>query len=70
MGGSEIYVSKENRDEYIELYIDYIFNVQCDSQFKSFKKGFYRVCDEEIINTIFKHEELELFVCGIPNLNF
>jgi hypothetical protein len=31
MGGSDIFVSKENRTEYIDLYIDYIFNVQCES---------------------------------------
>ena len=24
--GSNIYVSKENRQEYVELYIDYIFS--------------------------------------------
>jgi len=28
------------------------------------------VCDEEIITNMFKSEELELFVCGIPNLDF
>jgi len=25
-GGSKIYVTKENKEEYVELYIDYIFN--------------------------------------------
>ena len=69
-GGTNIFVSKENRDEYIELYINYIFNTQCEDKFRSFKKGFYRVCDEEVVTSMFKCEELELFVCGIPDLDF
>ena len=47
-------VSKENRDEYIELYLDYIFNKQCEDKFRSFRKGFFRVCDLETITTMFK----------------
>eukprot|EP00349_Pseudokeronopsis_sp_Brazil_P000551 CAMPEP_0202965384 /NCGR_PEP_ID=MMETSP1396-20130829/9374_1 /ASSEMBLY_ACC=CAM_ASM_000872 /TAXON_ID= /ORGANISM="Pseudokeronopsis sp., Strain Brazil" /LENGTH=138 /DNA_ID=CAMNT_0049688075 /DNA_START=1597 /DNA_END=2013 /DNA_ORIENTATION=- len=70
MGGSDILVTKENRDEYINLYVDYIFNEQCKGQFLSFRRGFYRVCEEEVITTMFKSEELELFVCGIPDLDF
>jgi len=70
MGGSEVLVSKDNRDEYVNLYIDYMFNEQCKEQFKSFTKGFFRVCDEEVILNMFKYEELELFVCGIPELDF
>jgi hypothetical protein len=68
--GTNIYVSKDNRDEYIELYINYVFNTSCDQKFRSFNKGFYRVCDEEIVTSMFKSEELELFVCGIPDLDF
>ena len=68
--GAEIFVTKENRDEYIELYLDYIFNKQCENQFRSFRKGFYRVCDEEIITNMFKAEELLLFVCGTEYLDF
>lgn len=25
-GGADIYVTKSNKDEYVELYVDYIFN--------------------------------------------
>ena len=69
-GGSEIYVTKENREEYVELYIEYIFNKQCERQIKAFQKGFYRVCNEDVIMNMFKPEELELLVCGSKKLDF
>lgn len=34
--GSDILVSKENKEEYVELYLDYIFNKSCENQFKFF----------------------------------
>jgi E3 ubiquitin-protein ligase HERC4 len=35
-GGGEIMVTKDNKEEYVELYLDYIFNRSCRDQFKFF----------------------------------
>ena len=49
-GGGEIYVNEENREEYVNLYVHYTFVQQCAEKLKSFKKGFYKVCDETLMN--------------------
>lgn len=51
------------------LLIDFIFNQQCEEQFKAFKRGFYKVVSPDIIE-LFRPEELELMVCGSRQLNF
>lgn len=49
--------------------VDYIFNDQCEEQFKAFKKGFFKTMSEEILE-MFRPEELELLVCGSKTLDF
>ena len=51
-------MNHDNKNEYVELMLDFIFNGQCEEQFKSFKKGFYKTVSEDILE-IFKPEELE-----------
>lgn len=51
------------------LFVDFIFNQQCEEQFKAFKRGFFRVVSTDIIE-LFRPEELELMVCGSKSLNF
>ena len=51
------------------LLIDFIFNQQCEEQFKAFKRGFFKVVSAELIE-LFRPEELELMVCGSKSLNF
>ncbi len=63
-------VNEGNREEYVDLYIDYIFSKQCEGQLRSLQKGFYKVCDEDLIQQFFKPEELELLICGSSSLDF
>ena len=53
-GGSDIFVTEENRDEYLRLYIHYMFVKQCEDKLRAFKRGFYRVCDESVMSSFFK----------------
>jgi ubiquitin-protein ligase E3 A len=69
-GGSEIMVTEENREEYVDSYVHYIFSKQCENQIKAFQRGFYRVCNEELIKNLFKPEELEQLICGSKKLDF
>jgi len=67
--GGEIFVNQDNKAEYVYMLVDFIFNQHCEEQFKAFKKGFFKVVAEDIIE-IFKPEELELLVCGSKKLDF
>lgn len=51
------------------MLVDFLFNLHCEEQFNHFKKGFYKVVAEDIIQ-IFKPEELELLICGSKVLDF
>jgi hypothetical protein len=53
-GGADVYVTEENAEEYVQLFIEYTFVRQCESQLRSFKKGFYRVCEENLMVEVFK----------------
>ena len=37
--GANIYVTKENREEYVKLYIDWLFEKYISSPFEAFKKA-------------------------------
>lgn len=39
------------------------------AQYSAFHKGFHRMCDGPVLQ-LFRPEELELLVCGSPNLDF
>ena len=53
-GGADIYVTEENKEDYIKAYVKYTFETQCGDKLRSFKKGFYRVCDETLMAELFK----------------
>jgi hypothetical protein len=36
-GGQEMVLTKENRDEYVRLYVDYLLNTSIHEQFSAFK---------------------------------
>jgi ubiquitin-protein ligase E3 A len=67
--GGDIFVGQENKEEYVYMLVDFIFNTHCEEQFKAFKRGFYKVVSEDIIQ-LFKPEELEALVCGSKALEF
>lgn len=52
--GAEIYVNEQNREEYVKLYVQYMFITQCENKLRAFKRGFYRVCDESLMSQLFK----------------
>ena len=67
--GADVYVNQDNKNEYVMLLVDFIFNQSCEEQFKAFKRGFSRVISSDMIE-LFRPEELELLVCGSKILNF
>ncbi|XP_076004731.1 ubiquitin-protein ligase E3A isoform X2 [Genypterus blacodes] len=68
--GEEIPVTEENRQEFVDLYADYILNKSVERQFKAFKKGFLMVTNESPLKYLFRPEEVELLICGSRKLDF
>ncbi|CAF3893396.1 unnamed protein product [Rotaria magnacalcarata] len=60
-GGSSIMVNQANKREFVDLYIDYIFNKSCEMQFQAFSTGFRRVINSKPLE-LFYPDELMLFV--------
>lgn len=68
-GGGDILINHENKQEYIDLYLKWKFHASIAKFFLPFYKGFYKVADKTIFNII-ESDELELIICGTPNLDF
>uniref|UniRef100_A0A2P2HWL3 E3 ubiquitin-protein ligase HERC4 n=1 Tax=Hirondellea gigas TaxID=1518452 RepID=A0A2P2HWL3_9CRUS len=61
--GENIPVNNENRKEYVDLVVDFIFNTSISQQYNAFKEGFQKVCDSEIL-CFFQPLELMGLVAG------
>lgn len=61
--GSNISVTLENRQEFVDLYVDFIFNQSVELHYRAFHQGFMRVCSGRVLQ-IFQPEELMAVVVG------
>lgn len=61
--GDRIAVTQENKAEFLELYIDHVFNKAVEGPFKSFMSYFHGVCGGHILN-LFRPKELMAIVVG------
>ncbi|XP_059480098.1 ubiquitin-protein ligase E3A [Neocloeon triangulifer] len=68
--GDQIFVNKNNRQEFIDLYADFLLNKSIAKQFRAFRKGFRMVTDESPLHILFRPEEVEQLVCGSRNFDF
>ncbi|KAL5017996.1 hypothetical protein ScPMuIL_003718 [Solemya velum] len=57
------------RKEYVNSYVDHIFNTSVEQQFKAFSEGFHNVCGGRILE-LFHPEELKALVVGNENYDF
>ena len=67
--GDKIQVDINNKDEYVDLYLNWYFNTSIQEVFTSFERGFYRVFSRDL-SKILSPEELELIICGNQILDF
>ncbi|KAI9218847.1 hypothetical protein BC828DRAFT_350006, partial [Blastocladiella britannica] len=63
-GGSERPVTNLNRQEYVDLYVDYVTKKGIDRQFRALRRGFLHVCGGYALSMC-RPEELELLMCGV-----
>eukprot|EP00026_Physarum_polycephalum_P001014 Phypoly_transcript_01015.p1 GENE.Phypoly_transcript_01015~~Phypoly_transcript_01015.p1 ORF type:complete len:708 (+),score=135.75 Phypoly_transcript_01015:84-2207(+) len=68
-GGGDIAVTHENKKEYVDLYVQYLLGGSVSRQFDAFIAGFRTVCNSPAFD-LFRWEELELLICGSPELDF
>ncbi|XP_046885938.1 probable E3 ubiquitin-protein ligase HECTD2 [Hypomesus transpacificus] len=67
-GGDRIPVTKLNRKEYVQLYVDFLLNRSIYKQFAAFYHGFHSVCASDAL-LLLRPEEVEMLVCGSPELD-
>ncbi|KAK9981413.1 hypothetical protein ABG768_000946 [Culter alburnus] len=63
--GGQIQVNKVNRQKYVDLYVDFVFNKSVKNQFKHFSSGFSKGCPLDIWS-MFHPEELQELLQGSP----
>ncbi|CAF5208708.1 unnamed protein product, partial [Rotaria magnacalcarata] len=66
--GSIVDVTNENRNEYVELLIDFYINKHVSKQFEAFYYGFHSVCSSNALLLLLP-EELEMLICGMQQCN-
>ena len=62
-GGENQMVTNENRQMFVELYVNHVLNSSVERQFGEFKRGFYHVCGGNALS-LFRPQEIELLVRG------
>ncbi|KAI8845168.1 hypothetical protein BJ741DRAFT_587163 [Chytriomyces cf. hyalinus JEL632] len=67
--GASIQLTRENRSEFVQLYVDFIFNKAVATAFQSFSDGVYSVVDRDSL-VFFRAEEFQQLVVGCPDLDF
>lgn len=53
----------DSRKEFVDLYIDFVFNKSVEKQYKGFHEGFMKVCGGRVMK-LFKPHELQAVVIG------
>lgn len=61
-------VTDENKQEYVELVVEWRVCKRVEEQFKAFQQGFHELVPPELI-TVFDERELELLIGGIADID-
>ncbi|XP_011688739.1 PREDICTED: probable E3 ubiquitin-protein ligase HERC4 isoform X2 [Wasmannia auropunctata] len=61
-GGDKVPVTLRNKQQYVDLYVDYILNKSVEVQFKAFHKGFHDVCGGRVLELFRSHELMSLLI--------
>ncbi|KAM6971878.1 E3 ISG15--protein ligase HERC5-like [Aplochiton taeniatus] len=62
-------VTHENKKEFVDLYVNYIFNKSVERVFEKFQQGFFKVCDQDVVQ-LFQPEELRGLMVGKENYDW
>jgi E3 ubiquitin-protein ligase HECTD2 len=67
-GGESRVVTKKTREEYVDLYVEYVLDKSIRKQFEPFARGFFNVCGGAALS-LFRGEEIELLIRGSGDLD-
>ncbi|KAM7167524.1 putative E3 ubiquitin-protein ligase HERC6 isoform 2-T2 [Macrochelys suwanniensis] len=65
--GSSVAVNNKNKKDFVNRYVDYVFNKSVEVVYEEFKRGFYKVLDREILRFFQPQELMEV---AIGNANY
>ncbi|XP_067930960.1 probable E3 ubiquitin-protein ligase HECTD2 [Watersipora subatra] len=65
--GASVAVTAENRQTYVDAYLEWILNKSIYLPFRAFYHGFHSVCASNALLTL-KPVEIEVLVCGCPDI--
>lgn len=68
--GADRLVTKDNAQEYVDRYADFLLNTCVAKQFLAFQKGFCLVTAESPLAMLFTPSELEMLICGEKEFDF
>ncbi|KAK7873892.1 hypothetical protein R5R35_005749 [Gryllus longicercus] len=60
--GGRIPVSHENKQEFVDLYVDFILNSGVEKHFMAFNNGFHKVCGGKVLELFHAHELMAVVV--------
>ncbi|KAJ6661566.1 hypothetical protein lerEdw1_013805 [Lerista edwardsae] len=67
--GADIPVVKQNRQDFVDAFVDYIFNKSVASLYDAFHEGFHKVCGGNVLQ-LFQPSELQAMVIGNTNYDW
>ncbi|XP_065327503.1 E3 ISG15--protein ligase HERC5-like [Pelmatolapia mariae] len=56
-------LTSQNKEEFVEAYVNHAFNKSVESVFQEFKRGFFLVCEQDLVR-LFRPEELQGVLVG------
>lgn len=62
-------VTSANKKEFVDTYVNYVFNQSVEVVFEEFRKGFFKVCDMDVVE-FFQPEELRGVMVGKENFDW
>lgn len=67
-GGSDIIVTDDNKEEYLQLRLRHRMLDSIKPQLEMFLSGLYEVIPADLLS-VFDYQELDLLICGVPDID-
>lgn len=67
--GHKTPVTNDNKKLFVQKYIDWVFNLSIEKQYKPFAIGFFKVLGDSVLQ-IFSAKDLQMTICGRTDLDF
>ncbi|CAD7693322.1 unnamed protein product [Nyctereutes procyonoides] len=68
-GGDKVTVCKDNRQEFVDAYVNYVFQISVHEWYTAFSSGFLKVCGGKVLE-LFQPSELRAMMVGNSNYNW